>query len=50
MECRHGPQNGQAIEYGAAMVLGDVAVRFVPAGHILGSAQIVAHLMEQVNA
>ncbi len=41
MECRYGPQNGQAIDYGEPLVLGDVAVRFVPAGHILGSAQIV---------
>src|SRR3954449_9838830 len=41
MECRYGPQNGQAIAYGEEMILGDIAVRFVPAGHILGSAQIV---------
>jgi putative mRNA 3-end processing factor len=41
MECRYGPQNGQAIAYGEALILGDIAVRFVPAGHILGSAQIV---------
>ena len=41
MECRYGPQNGQAIAYGEDLILGDIAVRFVPAGHILGSAQIV---------
>jgi putative mRNA 3-end processing factor len=41
MECRYGPQPGQAIAYGEAMRLGDVAVSFVPAGHVLGSAQIV---------
>src|SRR6267378_3248891 len=39
MECRYGPQNGQPIVYGEPLVLGDIAVRFVPAGHILGSAQ-----------
>jgi putative mRNA 3-end processing factor len=49
MECRYGPQNGQAIDYGEPLVMGDVAVRFVPAGHILGSAQIVLdHAGERV--
>lgn len=41
MATRYGPQNGQAIDYGEAIRLGDVTVRFVPAGHVLGSAQIV---------
>src|SRR5688500_4280474 len=42
MECRYGPQaGGHAVAYGEVMKLGDVAVRFVPAGHVLGSAQIV---------
>ncbi|WP_156680307.1 ligase-associated DNA damage response exonuclease [Sphingomonas profundi] len=41
METRYGPQNGQAIGYGETLALGDVSVRFVPAGHVLGSAQIV---------
>jgi len=47
MECRYGPQNGQAIAYGESIRLGDVAVTFVPAGHVLGSAQIV---LEHVTA
>ena len=49
MACRYGPQNGQPIDYGEPLMLGDVAVRFVPAGHILGSAQIVLdHAGERV--
>jgi putative mRNA 3-end processing factor len=31
----------QALPYGEALALGDVGVKLVPAGHILGSAQIV---------
>jgi putative mRNA 3-end processing factor len=41
MECRYGPQNGQSIAYGEKLRIGDVEVSFVPAGHVLGSAQIV---------
>ena len=41
MECRYGPQSGQAIAYDETIRVGDVDVRFVPAGHVLGSAQIV---------
>ena len=41
MECRYGPQSGQAVAYGEALRVGDVDVSFVPAGHVLGSAQIV---------
>jgi putative mRNA 3-end processing factor len=41
MECRYGPQPGNPVGYGEAMRLGEVDVRFVPAGHVLGSAQIV---------
>ncbi|NIJ07929.1 putative mRNA 3-end processing factor [Sphingomonas vulcanisoli] len=41
MECRYGPQNGQAIAYGESVRMGDVEVSFVPAGHVLGSAQII---------
>ena len=41
MECRYGPQNGQAVGYGETTRIGDVDVKFVPAGHVLGSAQIV---------
>src|SRR5580693_6434845 len=34
----------QAIGYGEAITLGDVTIKFHPAGHVLGSAQIaVAH-------
>jgi len=41
MECRYGPQNGQAMAYGESIALAGITVRFVPAGHVLGSAQIV---------
>ncbi len=41
MAARYGPQTGQPVGYGETVRLGDVAVRFVPAGHVLGSAQIV---------
>ena len=42
MECRYGPQlGGQGIAYGESLRIGDVDVSFVPAGHVLGSAQIV---------
>jgi putative mRNA 3-end processing factor len=42
MAVRYGDQSGgQAIAYGETLRLGDVSVRFVPAGHVLGSAQIV---------
>lgn len=41
MATRYGAQNGQAVDYGETIRLGEVAVRFVPAGHVLGSAQIV---------
>jgi putative mRNA 3-end processing factor len=41
MECRYGPQPGQAIAYGEPLRMDEVEIRFVPAGHVLGSAQIV---------
>jgi putative mRNA 3-end processing factor len=41
MGCRYGPQAGQPIAYGETVRLGEVEVSFVPAGHVLGSAQIV---------
>jgi putative mRNA 3-end processing factor len=41
MECRYGPQRGQPITYGESLRVGEVDVSFVPAGHVLGSAQIV---------
>ncbi|HLZ79230.1 MAG TPA: ligase-associated DNA damage response exonuclease [Sphingomonas sp.] len=41
METRYGPQPGQPLGYGETIRLGDVAVRLVPAGHVLGSAQVV---------
>ena len=42
MAVRHGPAAGaQAARYHETQRIGDVDVRFVPAGHILGSAQIV---------
>ena len=41
MGVRYGPQSGQPIAYGESLKVGDVEVSFVPAGHVLGSAQIV---------
>lgn len=41
MEVRCGPQPGQPVAYDECIRVGDVNVRFVPAGHVLGSAQIV---------
>ncbi|HEX8225012.1 MAG TPA: ligase-associated DNA damage response exonuclease [Allosphingosinicella sp.] len=42
MECRYGPQpGGRATAYGEVIRLGEVEASFVPAGHVLGSAQIV---------
>ena len=41
MECRYGPQPGEPVAYGEIVRLGEVDVSFVPAGHVLGSAQIV---------
>ncbi|MCW5770214.1 MAG: ligase-associated DNA damage response exonuclease [Rhodospirillaceae bacterium] len=43
MRIRFGDESGplQPLAYGETIRLGEVAVRLVPAGHILGSAQIV---------
>jgi putative mRNA 3-end processing factor len=42
MECRYGPQpGGRPVSYGEVIQLDGVEVSFVPAGHVLGSAQIV---------
>jgi putative mRNA 3-end processing factor len=49
MEVRCGPQNGQALPYDEPTQVGEVGVCFVPAGHVLGSAQIVLeHAGERV--
>ncbi|MFW2830682.1 ligase-associated DNA damage response exonuclease [Sphingomonas sp. ID0503] len=41
MAARYGPQNGQPIAYGESLKVDGIDVSFVPAGHVLGSAQIV---------
>lgn len=41
MTARYGEQIGHPVAYGGGVTLGDVEVGFVPAGHVLGSAQIV---------
>ena len=42
MATRYGPQSGHPVAYGETVKLdGDVDATFVPAGHVLGSAQIV---------
>jgi putative mRNA 3-end processing factor len=50
MECRYGPQpTGRATPYGEVLKVGEVEISFVPAGHVLGSAQIVLeHAGERV--
>ncbi|WP_174297401.1 ligase-associated DNA damage response exonuclease [Sphingomonas bacterium] len=41
MDCRYGEQAGRPVAYGETIRMGEVEVGFVPAGHVLGSAQIV---------
>ena len=41
MATRYGDQNGQPVAYDESVRVGEVDIRFVPAGHVLGSAQIV---------
>ncbi len=41
MGVRYGQQNAHPVEYGTRVELGDVAATFLPAGHVLGSAQIL---------
>ncbi|HEY1300376.1 MAG TPA: ligase-associated DNA damage response exonuclease [Stellaceae bacterium] len=44
MQSRYGADAGaslQALDYGEALTIGGVSVRLLPAGHVLGSAQIV---------
>jgi putative mRNA 3-end processing factor len=44
MRRRYGAEAGgslQALHYGEALPIGDVTLRFAPAGHVLGSAQAV---------
>jgi len=41
MALRYGEQQGRPVAYGESVRVGDVGVSFVPAGHVLGSAQIV---------
>lgn len=49
MDARYGPQAAHPVAYGEAIRMGDVQVSFVPAGHVLGSAQIVLeHAGERV--
>jgi len=49
MECRYGPQAGVSVAYREVVRMGEVDVSLVPAGHVLGSAQIVLeHAGERV--
>jgi putative mRNA 3-end processing factor len=41
MSTRYGEQNSCPVEYGQSVTVGEVEVSFVPAGHVLGSAQII---------
>jgi putative mRNA 3-end processing factor len=52
MQARYGAEAGgalQALAYGELLAIGEVRVRLMPAGHVLGSAQIVLdHLGSRV--
>jgi len=49
MGVRYGPQNAVPMDYGEVTTLGGVQISYVPAGHCLGSAQIVMdHAGERV--
>jgi putative mRNA 3-end processing factor len=49
MDARYGTQSANPVGYGETIRMGDVQVSFVPAGHVLGSAQIVLeHAGERV--
>ncbi len=41
MDTRYGEQTSRPVVYGESVRIGEVEVGFVPAGHVLGSAQIV---------
>ncbi len=41
MDVRYGQQSARPVAYGECLRVGEVDVSFVPAGHVLGSAQIV---------
>lgn len=41
MDARYGAQAAHPVAYGETLRMGEVEVTFVPAGHVLGSAQIV---------
>jgi len=41
MDARYGEQRGVEVGYGDTVRIGEVDVSFVPAGHVLGSAQIL---------
>ena len=41
MDVRYGQQSANPVAYGESVRLGEVDVSFVPAGHVLGSAQII---------
>jgi len=41
MDARYGEQRGAQVVYGETVRIGEVDVSFVPAGHVLGSAQIL---------
>ncbi|HEV2569867.1 ligase-associated DNA damage response exonuclease [Sphingomonas sp.] len=49
MDARYGSQAANPVAYGETIRMGDVEISFVPAGHVLGSAQIVLeHAGERV--
>jgi putative mRNA 3-end processing factor len=49
MALRYGTASGTAVGYGESIRLGGVEISYVPAGHVLGSAQIVlTHAGERV--
>ena len=41
MDARYGPTAGRPVAYGETIEIGDVRVTLYPAGHVLGSAQVL---------
>lgn len=41
MDARYGPTPGRPVAYGETIEIGDVRVTLYPAGHVLGSAQVL---------
>lgn len=50
MEARYGPTEGWPVAYGETVQVGDVRVTLYPAGHVLGSAQVLLERAESASS